>query len=59
MFSAPTWWTWRAGAGEVPPAVVKGALKYFERICDEVINPRDLTRSRSSFIAAVGRCYRR
>ena len=39
--------------------VVKGALKYFERICDEVINPRDLTRSRSSFIAAVGRCYRR
>ena len=42
-----------------PPAVVKGALKYFERICDEVINPRDLTRSRSSFIAAVGRCYRR
>ena len=42
-----------------PPAVVKIALKYFERICDEVINPRDLTRSRSSFIAAVGRCYRR
>ena len=42
-----------------PPAVVKGALKYFERICDEVIHPRDLTRSRSSFIAAVGRCYRR
>ena len=42
-----------------PPAVVKNALKYFERICDEVINPRDLTRSRSSFIAAVGRCYRR
>ena len=42
-----------------PPAVVRNALKYFERICDEVINPRDLTRSRSSFIAAVGRCYRR
>ena len=42
-----------------PPAVVKIALKYFERVCDEVINPRDLTRSRSSFIAAVGRCYRR
>ena len=42
-----------------PPAVVKGALKYFERICDEVINPRDLTRSRGVFIAAVGRCYRR
>ena len=42
-----------------PPAVVKGALQYFERICGEVIHPRDLTRSRSSFIAAVGRCYRR
>ncbi len=42
-----------------PPAVVKNALKYFERICDEAINPRDLTRSRSAFIAAVGRCYRR
>ncbi len=42
-----------------PPAVVKNALKYFERICDEVINPRDLTRSRNTFIAAVGRCYRR
>ncbi len=42
-----------------PPAVVKNALKYFERICDEAINPRDLTRSRSAFIAAVGCCYRR
>ena len=42
-----------------PPVVVKGVLKYFERICDEAINSRDLTRSRSSFIAAVGRCYRR
>ena len=42
-----------------PAAVVKNALKYFERICDEVISPRDLTRSRSAFIAAVGRCYRR
>ena len=31
-----------------PHAVVKNALKYFERICDEVISPRDLTRSRSS-----------
>ena len=42
-----------------PPGVVRSALKYFERVCDEVINPRDLTRSRSAFIAAVGRCYRR
>ena len=42
-----------------PPGVVRSALRYFERICDEVINPRDLTRSRSAFIVAVGRCYRR
>lgn len=42
-----------------PRAVVKNALRYFERICDEAISPRDLTRSRSAFIAAVGRCYRR
>lgn len=42
-----------------PTAVVRNALKYFERICDEAISPRDLTRSRSAFIAAVGRCYRR
>lgn len=42
-----------------PTAVVRNALRYFERICDEAINSRDLTRSRSSFIAAVGRCYQR
>ncbi len=42
-----------------PPAVVKGALRYFDRICDELIRTRDLTRSRSRFLAAVGRCYRR
>ena len=58
-FSAPTWLELEGRGWRRPPAVVKGALKYFERICDEVINPRDLTRSRSAFIAAVGRCYRR
>ena len=28
-------------------SVVKGAVKYFDRICDELIRSRDLTRSRS------------
>ena len=42
-----------------PHSVVKGALKYFDRICDELIRTRDLTRSRSRFLAALGRCYRR
>lgn len=42
-----------------PTAVVRNTLKYVERICDEAISSRDLTRSRSAFIAAVGRCYRR
>ena len=42
-----------------PHSVVGNALKYFGRICDELIRPRDLTRSRSRFLAALGRCYRR
>ena len=42
-----------------PRSVVSNALKYFDRICDELIRTRDLTRSRSRFLAAVGRCYRR
>ena len=49
-----------AGRGwQRPHSVVKGAVKYFDRICDELIRTRDLTRSRSRFLAAVGRCYRR
>ena len=49
-----------AGRGwQRPHSVVKGALRYFDRICDELIRTRDLTRSRSRFLAALGRCYRR
>ena len=40
-------------------SVVRNALKYFDRICDELILPWNLTRSRSPFLAALGRCYRR
>ena len=42
-----------------PPAVARNGLKYFDRICDEVIFPEALTRSGSPFIAALGRCYLR
>ena len=49
-----------AGRGwQRPHAVVRNALRYFDRICDELIRTRDLTRSRSRFLAALGRCYRR
>ena len=49
-----------AGRGwQRPHSVVQSALKYFDRICDELIRTRDLTRSRSRFLAALGRCYRR
>ena len=49
-----------AGRGwQRPHAVVRNALKYFDRICDELIPPGDLARSDSRFLAALGRCCRR
>ena len=42
--------------------IVDEAARYFDRICDEIINPEDLARSEQAFIAALGRCclrYRR
>ena len=42
-----------------PPAVARNGLRYFDRICDEVIFPEDLIRSGSPFVAALGRCYLR
>ncbi len=42
-----------------PQAVVRNALRYFDRICDEAISPGDLVPSGSAFISALGRCYRR
>ena len=41
------------------PNVIRNALSYIDRICDELILPGDLIRSRSPFLAALGRCYRR
>ena len=35
---------------------VDKAAKYFDRICDELIDPEDLVQSERPFIAALGRC---
>ena len=47
-------WRWRE-----PRLVIRNARKYFERICDELIDPGELTSSWDPFHAALGRCYRR
>ena len=47
-------WRWRE-----PRLVIRYALKYFARVCDELINPGELTRSWDPFHAALGRCYDR
>ena len=40
-------------------AVVNNALKFFNRIGDEMIEPRDLRNGDSEFLAALGGCYAR
>ena len=47
-------WRWRE-----PHLVARHGRKYFERICDEIINPAELTGSSDPFHAALGRCYLR
>ena len=47
-------WRWRE-----PHLVIRHARKYFERLCDELIDPGELIGSGDSFHAALGRCYRR
>ena len=47
-------WRWRE-----QPLVIRHGRKYFERICDELIDPGELTGSRNPFHAALGRCYLR
>ena len=42
-----------------PAAVVRNAIRYFDRICDELIDPRDLLDSGNRFKVALGRSYRR
>ena len=35
---------------------VDEAAKYFDRVCDELIDPQELVQSERAFIAALGRC---
>ena len=47
-------WRWRE-----PPRVIRQGRKFFERLCDELIDPRQLVDSWDPFHAALGRCYGR
>ncbi len=47
-------WRWRE-----PRLVIRHGQKHFDRICDELISPRNLTASPDRFLAALGRCFRR
>ncbi len=45
-------WRWKE-----PHLVMRHGRKYFERLCDELIDPEELIGSRDPFHAALGRCY--
>ena len=47
-------WRWRE-----PRLVVKHGQRYFDRVCDELISPRDLAAAPGRFLSALGRCCRR
>lgn len=47
-------WRWRE-----QHLVIRHGRKHFERICDELIDPRELIRSGDPFHFALGRCYLR
>ena len=47
-------WRWRE-----PRLVIRHGRKFFERLCDELIDPGELIGSGDPFHAALGRCYRR
>ena len=47
-------WRWRE-----PRLVITNGRKYFERICDEMVDPDELASSRDPFHAALGWCYAR
>ena len=42
-----------------PQAVVRNALEYFDRMCEEMIMPLDLINSAGEFPMALGHCYQR
>lgn len=41
------------------PSLIRHALKFFDRICDELIDPQELIDAGGSFKPALGRSYRR
>ena len=47
-------WRWRE-----PNLVIRRGLKFFERLCDELIDPEELIDSGDPFHAALGRSYQR
>ena len=47
-------WRWKE-----PPLVMRYGRRYFERLCDELIDPEELISSSDPFHAVLGRCYRR
>ena len=47
-------WRWRE-----PRLVIRHGRRFFERLCDELIDPGELIDSRNPFHAALGRCYGR
>ena len=47
-------WRWRE-----PDLVIRHGRKFFERLCDELIDPEVLIDSGDPFHAALGRCYQR
>ena len=47
-------WRWKE-----PRLVLRHGRRYFERLCDELIDPEDLVGSWDPLHAALGRCYRR
>ena len=47
-------WRWRE-----PHLVIRHGRKFFERLCDELIDPEELIDSWDPFHAALGRCYQR
>ena len=47
-------WRWRE-----PHLVIRHGRKFFERLCDELIDPGELIDSGDPFHAALGRCYQR
>ena len=47
-------WRWRE-----PRLVIRHGRRFFERLCDELIDPEALIDSHDPFHAALGRCYER